>query len=161
MAMPPPSITAYATSRPGLGGPHQKSSGSMTVLPEQKERSHQSDVGGIEDVRAPIPDQVFGEQRCRRNPGEEVPPVPRPVVTPGLPHDPQDQGNPATGEHGACRPDDLPALDEGPHQFDEGACEDGGEDLRHRHCETERRLAEHMDGDDHPGEVQAGIPNAG
>ena len=90
-----------------------------------------------------------------------VPAVPCPVAPGRLADDAKDEGDTAPGEHGACWPDDLPGFDECPHQFDEGAGEDGREDLRHRHGETERRLAEDVDGDDHPGEVEPWVPNAG
>ena len=133
MARPPPRMT-IRSEQPGARGSPPEIERLDHGAPEQKEGPDKPDVRGIEDMGAPIPDEVFGEQRCRRDRGEEVPPVPVQWSPGGCPTTRRIRATPlpvsmALLARRSCR------LRESPYQLDEGAGQDGGEDLRHRHCE--------------------------
>ena len=78
-----------------------------------------------------------------------------------MPDDAQDQRHAAAGEHRAGRPDERARLPEGERDLDHRAGQDRGQDLRDADDEAERDLAQHVDGDDDRGHVQARIADVG
>ena len=96
---------------------------------QHQEGRHEPHVRRVEDVGPSIADPVLGEQGQGGDPGEQVPAVQRPVFSALLTNDAKNQGDTAAGEHGACRPNDLLGLTKGERHLDDGAGEDGGEDL--------------------------------
>ena len=77
-----------------------------------------------------------------------------------LADDTKDQGDTAAGEHGACRQTNCLVLRKVSATDAEGAGEDGDED-GDRDPEIEGDLAQHVDGDDDAGQMQARITQAG
>ncbi len=79
----------------------------------------------------------------------------------GVPGHAEDERDAAAGQHRARRPHERAAPAERDRHLDDGAGEDGGEDLRHADLEAQLDLAEHVDRDDDGGDVQARVAQLG
>ena len=139
--------------------PEVKRIGALGAQCEKAE--DEPEVRRIEDVGAPEPDQVLGEERDGCSAGEDPPAVRAPPVPVLGTRHTQDERDAVAGEERARRPDErlLPPEDDG--DFERGARHDRDQDLRDRKTEVERDLPQDLEGDDHGGQVQARVAHAG
>ena len=158
MARPPITISAIAIASAAAKHrppPEVEWLGARTA--QEHEAENEADVRRVEDVAAVIPDQVLGEQRDRRRPGEDPPPVHAPPVPVHRARDPKDERDTVSGEEQARRPDDRVLLPEGDRGLEHRAHEQRDQDLGDREAEVERHLPQDLQRHDHGREVQPGI----
>ena len=128
---------------------------------EHDEGDDQPDVGRVEDVRSAVADDVLGEERERGDAREDVPAVGAPRLVRRRADDPQDERDAAPGEHRAGRPDEGAARAERQDDLDDRRGQDRREDLRDADLEPQHGLPQHVDRDDHGGDVETRIAGVG
>ena len=127
---------------------------------EEQEAEDEPEVRGVEDVAAAEVDQVLREQRHGRSPGEDPPAVQAPPVAVLRARDAQDECDAVPGEERARGPHEhVLAPQRDPH-FEHCAGQQRDEDLGDRELEPERRLAEHLERDDHRRQVEPRVPRS-
>ena len=111
---------------------------------EQEETDDEADVGRVEDVAAAPADQVLGQQREGRGPGEDPPPAHAPPVAVHGARDAEDERDAVPGQQRARGPHDRPLLPEGDRDLEHRAGDQGHQDLGDRETEVERDLPEDL-----------------
>ena len=102
-------------------------------------------------------DQVLGEKRHGCCPREDPPAVHAPPVAVLGARHAEDEGDAVSGQERARGPHEHVLAPHGDPHFEHRARQQGDEDLRNREPELERHLSEHLQRDDHCGEMEPGI----
>ena len=126
-------------------------------LSEREEAHDEPEVRGIEDVPAVDLDHVLREKRDGRRSGEDPRAVQAPPVAVLRSGHAQDEGDAVAREERARGPHEDLMAKERDSDLEDGARPQGYEDLRDRQVEAERRLPEHLQRDDHGGEMKSWI----
>ena len=124
---------------------------------EQEEAHDQADVRRVERMPTADADHVLREQPASRGQGVDPPPVQAPPVAVLRPGDAEHERDPVAGEHRARGPHQHVPTPEGDRHLEHGAGADRDQDLGDRQVEVERDLTEHLERDDHRGEVEPRI----
>ena len=124
---------------------------------EQEEAEHEAEVRGVEDVPPAELDQVLGQQRHGGRPGEDPPAVHAPPVAVLRSGHAQDEGDAVPRQQRARGPQEHVLTPERDPDLEHRAREQRDENLGDREPELERHLPEHLQRDDHRGQVQPRI----
>ena len=157
----PTTMIASASARAGDIGPHQKSSGSARPGPAARKQRTSPKFDGLKTWAPRKRITYFERSDTAAVPAKIHQPLSAPPVPVLRARHAEDERDAVAGEERARRPDEhaLPPQDDG--DFEHRARPDRDQDLRDREPEVERDLTEDLQGDDHGGEVQAGVAHAG
>ena len=157
IAKPPTTMTHEGQRHPRRHRPPPEVERIRAELPEGEEAHDETEVRRVEDVSSVDADHVLREQRDRGGPGEDPRAVQAPPVAVLGPGHAQDEGHTVSGEQRARGPHDDVVAEEGDADLEHGARPERDEDLGDRQVEAERRLPEHLQRDDHRGEMKARV----
>ena len=156
ISRPPPMITdvGQRSSSGFVSGAHQKSSGSIRVLPSTMNATTSPMFDGLNTCVPRYLMTYFVSSENAATPANTYQRVGVPRVVGRGADDAQDQGHAAAGEHRARRPDERLARAEREGDLDDRGRQDRRQDLGHADAEVQPDLAEDVDRDDHRGDVQ-------
>src|SRR5205807_5296856 len=129
--------------------------------PQGYKGQDQSEVGGVEDVSSVPADEVLRRHRDGDHADEDPDPMEAPPVAVDGTRDTQDESGAVAGEQSAGGPEEGLVLEDADAELDERAGSQAGQDLRHREPKAENCLAQRLEGQQHRGDVQPGIADAG